>query len=80
MIHSNIFVSNLLISCWVVAASLVAEETNMGAAVFVVEMTTHHRILHLSRIQVTMGSQIHCMVSFLIDENLIDKCLLDECS
>ena len=35
MKHPNVLFLILLISCWVVAASLVAEQTNAGAAVFV---------------------------------------------
>ena len=35
MKHPNVFVFNLIMSCWDVAASLVAEQTNMGVAVFV---------------------------------------------
>ena len=42
MIHPNIFVFNniffLSISCWVVAASLMAEKTRMGVTVFVADV------------------------------------------
>ena len=43
MIHPNVFVFNfliLLISGWVVAASLMAEETNVGMAVFIADITS----------------------------------------
>ena len=43
MIHPNIFVFNfliLLISGWVVAASLMAEKTNVGMAVFIADTTS----------------------------------------
>ena len=42
MIHPNVFVFNfliLLISGWVVAASLMAENTNVGMAVFIADIT-----------------------------------------
>ena len=35
MIHTNVCFLILLICCWVVAASLMAEKTNVGVAVFV---------------------------------------------
>ena len=34
MIHPNVFFLILLICCWVVAESLMAEKTNVGVAVF----------------------------------------------
>ena len=43
MIHPNVFVFNfliLLISCWVVAASLMAEKTKMGMSVFIADITS----------------------------------------
>ena len=43
MIHPNVFVFNvliLLISGWVVAASLMAENTNVGMAVFIAHITS----------------------------------------
>ena len=41
MIHPNVFVFNfliLVISGWVVAASLMAEKTNVGMAVFIADI------------------------------------------
>ena len=42
LIHTNVFVLFLmsLISCWAVAASLVAEETNAGMTVFIADITS----------------------------------------
>ena len=43
MIHPNVFVFLFLIlflSCWVVAASLMAEKTNVGMAVFIADITS----------------------------------------
>ena len=43
MIHPNVFVFNfliLLIYGWVVAASLMAEKTNMGMAVFIADIAS----------------------------------------
>ena len=43
MDHRNVFVFNfliLLISGWVVAASLMAEKTNVGMAVFIAHITS----------------------------------------
>ena len=43
MIHPNVFVFYffiLLISGWVVAASLMAENTNLGMAVFIADITS----------------------------------------
>ena len=37
---TNGFVFNFLISCWAVAATCVAEETNVGMAVFVADITS----------------------------------------
>ena len=39
MIHPNVCFLILLICCWVVAASIMAEKTNMGVAVFVASNT-----------------------------------------
>ena len=39
MIHSNVCFLILLICCWVVTASLMAEKTNVGVAVFVADNT-----------------------------------------
>ena len=42
MVHPNVFVLFIivLISCWIVAASLMAEKTNVGVAVFVANNTS----------------------------------------
>ena len=42
MIHPNVLVFNflILISGWVVAASLMAEKTNIGMAVFIAHITS----------------------------------------
>ena len=40
MIHPNVLI--LLISCWVVAVSLMAKKTNMGVAVFVSDNIVLH--------------------------------------
>ena len=42
MIHPNVVVVFyvMLISCWVVAASLMAEKTNLGMAVFIADITS----------------------------------------
>ena len=39
MIHPNVCFLILLICCWVVTASLMAEKTNVGVAVFVADNT-----------------------------------------
>ena len=39
MIHPNVCFLTLLICCWVVAASLMAENTNVEVAVFVADNT-----------------------------------------
>ena len=39
MIHPNVCFLVLLICCWVVTASLMAEKTNVGVAVFVADNT-----------------------------------------
>ena len=43
MIHPNVWVFNfliLVISGWIVAASLMAEKTNVGIAVFIADITS----------------------------------------
>ena len=39
MIHPNVFLF-LFFICWVVAASLMAEKTNVGTAVFIADITS----------------------------------------
>ena len=40
MIHPNFFLKFVLVSCWVVAASFMAEKTNVGMAVFIADITS----------------------------------------